>query len=355
MLLRRSFTDTYNPSVVPHSHSSTPSKSQSLFSSLLRRNRGPKNTDTPWESDESEDVPPPTPPKVPPKDKGTPIPSTYTRKIAGLPAVEHRDSFSEFAFISHPVPSDDEVIVEHPNPPVKQPTEPPNGALFSIPIVDRKWIQETVYIPDPEERARRRQVAQEQRALEEQQAVQEEAERQARIKQEKDMQRRMEEEEEAWRKAALEQELQEITAQRRAREQREKEEDERMRQEIEMRKEMDRKRRMQEHEKLERWRQQLAWEAEEEKRKEEEENRRADKERKVKVQDMIKEVKRDIKSAGSVTAWATVQSSESLVWRRRYIKLIGSKIFLYRSPKVRGVLYLLVRLLTNDLGYAPSP
>ncbi|KAF9078046.1 hypothetical protein BDP27DRAFT_1253044 [Rhodocollybia butyracea] len=332
--VRRSFTETYNPKVVPPDYSSSPHKSQSLFSSILRRSRN-KTEDVPWESDDDaiSPPPPPTPPKVPPKDQGQSQIHSPPLRSRAVTNPEFRSSLAEFAFISHPIQSsDDEVLVEHPNSPAKTSIDKPNGALFSIPI-DRKWVQDAVSIPDPEERARRRQIAQQQRAREERRAQAEEAERQARIKQEREEMKRQEEEEEEWRKAMLEQELQEITAQRRAVEQREKEEDERKTQEIEMRKEQDRQRRIQEHEKLEKWRQQLAREAEAEKRKEADDKRKMDAERKTKVQDMVKEVKGEMKSSGSTTAWATIQTSDSLVWRRRYIKLVGSKFFLYRSPK----------------------
>ncbi|GAW09985.1 enoyl- hydratase carnithine racemase [Lentinula edodes] len=332
--IRRSFTENRDPSVIPLNYS-TPPKSQSLFSSILRRKRATPSTDVPWDSDE--DVAPPTPPK----DNNSVSRSNFTytpgARLRSIPNSDLRKSLAEFAFISHPIPSsDDEVIVEHPNPPPKtlQPlsSNKPDGALFSIPL-DRKWVHDTVYISDPEERARRRKLVQQQRALEEQQALQQEAERQARIKEEKEELKRQEEEEEAWRKSMLEQELQEIKARRRAREQREQEEDARKKREIEARKEMDRKRRMEEHEKLEEWRQQMAWEVEAEKMKEEDDRRRADAERKTKVQNMVKEVKMELRSSGWTTAWATLQTGDSLVWRRRYLKLVGSKIFIYRSPK----------------------
>ncbi|KIK60330.1 hypothetical protein GYMLUDRAFT_244345 [Collybiopsis luxurians FD-317 M1] len=335
--VRRSFTETYNPTVTPPNYSNTtsPSKSPNLFSSLLRRHRA--KTDIPWESDGDEPVPPSPPPKVPPKDRSPDTsqhntPSPRPRAIT-IPGPDRRESFADFAFISHPIlSSDDEVLVDHPSLPAPVTLKKPEGALFTIPI-DPKWTQESFYIPDPEERARRRRIAQEQRELEERQVRQEEVERQERRKREKEELKRLEEEEEAWRKAVLEQELREITAQRREKERREKEEDERKKYEIEMRKEADRKRRMKEHEKQEKWRQQLAREAEAEKRKEAETRKRLDAVRKIRVGEMTKEVQKEVKSTGSATAWATVQTTDNLVWRRRYIKLIGSKIFLYRSPK----------------------
>ncbi|KAJ4473779.1 hypothetical protein J3R30DRAFT_3377648 [Lentinula aciculospora] len=328
--IRRSFTENHNPSVIPPNYSSPP-KSQSLFSSILRRNRATPRNDVPWESDK--DAAPPTPPK----DNSLPISKySYTRP-RNTSKSELRNSLAEFAFISHPIlSSDDDVIVEHPSPSSKTAqrltSNKSDGTLPPVPV-DRKWMQDTVFIPDPKERARRRQLAQQQRALEEQQALKEEAERRARIKEEKEEFKRQEEEEEAWRKAMLEQELQEITAQRRAREQREREEDAKKRNEIEMRKEMDRRRRIEEHGKLEKWRQRLAQESEAEKRKEDDDRKRADAARKIKVQEMIKEVKMELRSTGWTSAWATLQTGDSIVWRRRYVKLIASKIFLYRSPK----------------------
>ncbi|KAF5388636.1 hypothetical protein D9757_004838 [Collybiopsis confluens] len=315
----------------------TPQKSQNLISTILRRNRA--KTDAPWDTGEA--PPPPTPPKVPPKDTTSPPKQTVTDTIRPraftLSSAERRDSFADFAFISHSIQlssasdENDGVLVEHPTLPTSRFSKP-DGALFSIPV-GPKWSQQTSYIPDPEERARRRQLAQEQRAAEEERARIQELERQERIKREKDQLKRQEEEEEAWRKAALEEELREISAQRKEKERRDREEEEQMKQEIEMRKEADRQRRVREHEKSEKWRQQLAREAEAGKKKEAETRKRMDAVRKIKLGEMVKEVKKEVRSTGSASAWATIQSCENLVWRRRYIKLVGSKIVLYRSPK----------------------
>ncbi|KAF9049344.1 hypothetical protein BDZ89DRAFT_1089099 [Hymenopellis radicata] len=309
--VRRSFSETYAPDKIPPHMQ----KTGSLFSSLLRRKGGRKDAI----SEEGEPLPPPPPPP-PPKDmSGRQRPQAVT--------MGNSLSLSEFAMISHDSDgssSDEQVIVEHPSPP-----------RFSPPVLDGKWNANatTTIIADPAERARRRQVAREQKELEDQQALEEEAQRQYLNRLQKEEMMRQEEEEEQNRRASLERELKRSTEARRRKQQEEREEEERKRREIEQRKRETRARRLEEHKRLEEWRIEQARMAQEAVRREEAMKRREANERKNKIAQVEAKVKSNSKSQDLITGWVTLQTTEHIVWRRRYYRFIGNTLFLYRSPK----------------------
>ncbi|KAF5355247.1 hypothetical protein D9758_006002 [Tetrapyrgos nigripes] len=331
--MRRSASDMLNSSSVP-------SKLTNMISSLKRKaNRSESATD---------DLPPPTPPK----DKDTAralhqpsksLPSSslsYTHNDTHndrdqqhtLPMIpekerERRISLSEFAVISHSSFDEEPELVEHPHPV----PSPPKGSLFLVPL-DKKWIPETTYIPDPTERAQRRILAQRQKEKEEEELMREEAERQKKLKLKKQEMMRQEEEEARRRKASLELEIKQLTAERRLKEKLAQEEEERERRERERRKQAERKRRMEEHEKLEKWRNELAKRALETEKKEMEERKSELTKRRQRILDMAKQIKADMKAGRLVVEWATIQTDE-LVWKRRYVKLIGTTLYMHRSPK----------------------
>lgn len=310
--VRRSFTETYAPDKIPPHMQ----KTGSLFSSLLRR-KGRKDAI----SEDDEPLPPPPPPP-PPKDmRGRQRPQALT-------SMPHRRSISEFAMISHESDgssSDDQVMVEHPSPP-----------RFSPPVLEAKWNANatTTVIADPAERARRRQLAREQKELEEQQALEEEAKRQYQNRLRKEEMLRQEQEEEQNRRVSLERELKRSTEARRRKEQQEREEEERKRREIEQRKRETRQRKLEEHKRLESWRLEQAKIAELADQREQALKRRETNERKKKIAQVEAKVKSNSKSEDLVTGWVTMQTSENIVWRRRYYRFIGNTLFLYRSPKV---------------------
>ncbi|KAF9268966.1 hypothetical protein L218DRAFT_410550 [Marasmius fiardii PR-910] len=331
--VRRSFTEVYAPSFT--SPPEPVAKTNSMFSSLLRRK--PKDRNRPSTADDATGPPPP-----PPKDRKS-FGFRQSNRIGSAPTyistdgppsnvqhIPHRipppiprrtsmtDLISEFAVISH-----DEAA--------GRPTSAQQDApLFIIPL-EKKWIPEATFIPDPDERARRRQLVQEQREREEQEAIKAEEERQRRLKREKEHLAEQERREEERRRASLDEELRRARAERRLKEEREKEEDLRKKQEIAARKEADRERRLEEHRKLEKWRQEQAQLAVESESKQSEARRLEEMRRKSVIQKMVSQVKQEVKSGHLQDGWVTLQSNDSVVWRRRYYKLIGSTLFFYRN------------------------
>ena len=64
--------------------------------------------------------------------------------------------------------------------------------------------------------------------------------------------------------------------------------------------------------------------------KEKQSRHQADEERSAR----IKLAKASITGGGKVTGWVTIQTNESLTWRRRYFEFVGSTWMFYRSPQV---------------------
>uniref|UniRef100_D8Q3N0 Expressed protein n=1 Tax=Schizophyllum commune (strain H4-8 / FGSC 9210) TaxID=578458 RepID=D8Q3N0_SCHCM len=357
---RRSFSTQYSsprsrsPSP-PYGRSPSPpsrSRAGSMFSSLLGKRRSKRRA-----RGRSEDLPPPTPPK----DKGYYAHMTSPSPTPSLPPKpEDRDgdanslSFTTddelFADAGHSGDVRTPTMIELPRestaipsafvPPPRKSSlthrapSPPPVQHHVVPLPD-KWAS-VVVIPDPAERARRRIELQRQRDREEEEAMRQEEERQRRLKAEREAERRREEEEEAARKASLELEIKRATSERRRREQQAREEEERKAREIAERKRLDRLRRQEEHRRLEQWRADQARAAEEAKKREEQTRKSLEVERKRKIEQAEAKVKAAASDA-LITGWVTVQTPEwPLEWRRRFYKVMGDTLFLYRSQKDRA-------------------
>ncbi|KAJ7281826.1 hypothetical protein C8J57DRAFT_1219636 [Mycena rebaudengoi] len=331
------------------SNPSTPSTNKgSVFSSLLRRKKKSEaevalvepfqlhlepQQQQPQQQRQynfSSDAPPPPPPK----DRSTrlsfstpqsEIPQTRVRPVPH-PITTRQRSNSDYTVVSRSSSSDEVVVM--PEPPEPSPVHQRAGTLPS------KWNKEVL---DPAERARRRREQQMQRELEEEQALREEEERQFEAKLRKEALLRQQEEEEAARKAMVEEELRRAAAQRQRRERLEKEEEERKLMQIEQKKRADRERRMKEHQQLEAWRAAQAAQAEELSQREERARKFEEAERRKKIQLAGQKVKSAKPDTDLVAGWVTMQTSDSLVWRRRYFKFIGSKVFFYRSQMEKDV------------------
>lgn len=299
--VRRSFSEFYSPST---SRPATMPKSQSMFSNFIRRTKRSHTLD-------EQTLPPPPPPKDDIK---------YTSR--GLPT---RGPISEFAVIeSGNFGSDDEDVVV-----VSQPD--PRPSQFALPS---KWVSDSVVIADPAERARRRRVALKQRELEEAQAIEEEKDRQARIQLRKEEMLREEQRQEAERQAMMDKEIKRAQAERRKKVQLEKEEDDRKRIELAARRADAKLKRQQEHARLEEWRRAQRASAEESSKKEAELHRQERAEKEKRLKQMEVKVKSTLRAGETGQGWASIQTSESIVWRRRYYKVYGDVISFYRSPKV---------------------
>ncbi|KAJ7245139.1 hypothetical protein B0H12DRAFT_1127941 [Mycena haematopus] len=336
-----------------------PSKgSGSMFSSLLRRKKKPEfDKDIgPIEPfslylEDVPDVPPSPPPKPPPKDKdgrrSTSVsyqhqqPETPSRVASKLPAprvppqlitTRHRSN-SDYTVVNHrDSSSSDEVVVVKPESPVPPPRSP---AMKKRSVtMPSKWNTELV---DPAERARRRERLQRERELEDQKALEEEAQRQRRLKQQKEALLREQEEDEERRRTSIENVLKRATAQRRRREEMERREEEQKQRELEQKKHAERERRTEEHRRLEEWRKDQAARAEKTAQLAEQTRRREEEERKKKIQLASSKIKSTKADMDLVTGWVTMQTGDSLFWRRRYFKFIGSTVFFYRSQKERDL------------------
>ncbi|KAL1747915.1 hypothetical protein HDZ31DRAFT_80071 [Schizophyllum fasciatum] len=353
----------------PYGRSPSPgvrARTGSMFSSLLGKRRSKRR------ARHSEDLPPPTPPK----DKDAPHRRAHT-----LDALQH---YPAHACAHYSPPAAAEQYYAHmaasPSPPpslppkrasadrlsftsdealfvdadrVRTPTmlelpresaaipsafaPPPRSSSLAhrppvVPLPE-KWAAAAVAIPDPVERARRRIETQRQRDREAAEALAQEEARQREREAARAEERRREEAEEEARRAALEREIARATAERRRREAEAREAEERAAREITERRRLDRLRRQEEHRRLEQWRTEQARAAEETRRRSEETRRSVEEARRRK----IVEAEALVKTAASdalITGWVTLQTPEwPLEWRRRFYKVMGDTLFLYRSQK----------------------
>ncbi|KAG6850550.1 hypothetical protein H0H93_011749 [Arthromyces matolae] len=338
-------------------------KSASMFSSLIRRK---KRQDSIEDADglayddnrNSDEAPPP----APPKDKGKytaaqqPEDRVVIAPLRGPSAGNHSvpyevpqrsrtgtGNLSEFAVLSHASSSNihgngqsDEFWHQQNKSSYFHSTQTPSYAppvvhTMSLPTVLRgKWASEPL---DASERLRRRQEEVMRRRKEEEDARKDEArmKEQRRLRKEKEL--RELEEAEARRRESIEEEVRILTAERRKKEQMEKEEEERKVREIEERRRMDRERRMEEHRRLDDWRREQERISEESSRRAEEVKRREEIERTKKIQVAEAKVKKNHNVDTLVSGWVSVQTNDSLLWKRRFYKFIGTAAYFYRNPK----------------------
>ncbi|KAJ7760407.1 hypothetical protein B0H16DRAFT_1719909 [Mycena metata] len=329
-----------NAPVASASSPPPPSKGGSMFS-LLRRKKKPEleqefggvepftlHHDPQEEND--------TPPPPPPKDKGrrsvsvrfrTDRSSTRSRCRRAHPLharsqlpqlMTHHRGNSEYTVVSRSS-SEDIVVVQPDNvpPALRSPAIKKRSATLPS-----KWNTEPPL--DPAERARRRAQLQREREIEEQQALEEETQRQRQIKLQKETSLREQEEEEEMRRISVGSASGKI---RRTKE--------RKKRELEQKKRSDRARRMDEHKRLEEWRQGQAAQADKTAQLAEQARRKEDEERKKKIQLVSKKIKstKAVDDIDLITGWVTIQTGDSLVWRRRYFKFVGSTVFFYKSLK----------------------
>ena len=326
---RRSLSETYPPAAftVPPI-----AKSTSLFSNFVRRKK--KSEDG---IREDVDVPPPIPPKdkreyatthlhMPPQDISDHSPATV--EPMPIPRRRRTGSLSEYAVISHSN-SADEVLVEP-----SQSVGAQNAVVVqSLPLRSKRDAQ----VLDPVERAQRRLEAQQRREMELEIAFREEAERQAELRRRKEQFLKDEQEAEAQRRVSLENELGRITAERRRKALLEHEEETRRQRELEERRRLEKERRLEEHRRLEAWRREQAKMADEAAQRDKELRRHMEDERRRKIQIAEAKVKRNKHMDSMLTGWVTMQTSDSLFWKRRFFKFVGTAVHFYRSPKVQYV------------------
>jgi hypothetical protein len=339
----------------PLSKSTSLPPKTSVISSFLRRKK-PHNLDR--------DPPPPTPPKdnavhsrtSPPKDLHTSslfasgsqpprsisafanniVPSSSHANLLinaqEIPDQIHRNSLSDFVHVSNFPPAEE---FEH-DTVVLEPYLEPSSVQDEIRVPrhsQRKWRQEPSVHLSPAEKAQKRIDAQRKRQGEEAAAMREEADRQAQLKLiRKELQLQEQEEDERRRAQAME-EAKRVAAQRARKAKKQQEEDERMTRELQERKQLEHERRMEETRKLEKWRREQAKMNAEEARRKKVAEMAAEEDRKSKIQQVEAKFKKG--GAESLKAgWVTVQTNETLTWKRRYFVLNGDTMVFHRSPKV---------------------
>ncbi|KII85770.1 hypothetical protein PLICRDRAFT_44171 [Plicaturopsis crispa FD-325 SS-3] len=312
----------------------TPSKT-GMFSNFLRRKKTLPDTPPPIST-----APPPAsaparveaPPPTPPKDK-----TSFTRargaSTAEAPVYappQHDNnryraqSLAEFG--GRPSDGEDFVVIA----PMTLPSQHASSHIRS------KWGSESPAPLDPQEKARRRLEAQRRREEEEREAVREEEARQARIKREKAEVLRLEQEEERKRREILEEELRHAAAERRRKEREIKEAEEKRMRELQEKRRIDKERRLEEGRRMEQWRRDQQRVAEEAERRKEALRKQVEEDRKARIKEVEAKVKKTRWGSGpgvEMAGWASVQTDESLTWRRRYFKFSGSQCFFYRSPQ----------------------
>jgi hypothetical protein len=300
-----------------------PSSAFGVFSHILRRDKKAAQS--------FEDTPPPTPPK----DSGRfsdDKPRSLDRSTVHAPVVSPRitpaydvlepaqpDSLSDFSVIAHSLDTNTTIM-----------TRASNTQRQTLPFRSTTSAEIQLAL-DPAEKARRRIESERARVLEEKEALKAEAERQARLKREKQETLRREEEDAERRRIVLQEEVRQLTAERSKKGRDISEAEKQRSRELAEMKRIEKERRMEESKRLDMWRKEQARLADDLVKRKEHDRKRAEEERRRRIALAARNAKANESCA---TGWVTIQTNESLVWRRRFFKLVGTTIYLYRSPEV---------------------
>ena len=197
----------------------------------------------------------------------------------------------------------------------------------------------------PAEKALRRAEKQRQVEEDEKMALEAEAARRARMMKQKEESLKREEEEAEFRKAELETLVRQAMAERKKKEMDEMEAEVRKSAELEERKRAEKEKRIEQSKRSEERRKERTKLAEELMTKEQRAQRQVNEERNSRIQLAKASVISRMTGGAVLAGWVTIQTSESLVWRRRHFQFVGSTWVFYRSALVgrhvvRGERYL---------------
>ncbi|KAH7929531.1 hypothetical protein BV22DRAFT_1029380 [Leucogyrophana mollusca] len=293
-----------------------PANIMSHILTLRRKSRKDVRVDT----NSTDSLPPPLPPKDTLWTYKQPLPETNTAPVS-TSAVENYGRHETFNYAAVDVPAERAHIpisLPHQTPPRVPAKRRAEGPPAAAPL-------------SPEEKAQRRLAAARQRELDEQAALREEEERKLLRKLEKEKQERRDRAEEAFRKAELQEQLRQAAA-RKAREEEEAANYEAQRSaELRARKRAEQERRMQYTKDLERWRAEQIQRAESQESEKEELRRRSEEERRARIERMSGEV---FQEESALSGWVTIQWPESITWKRRYFQfdLNQGRVSLFRNP-----------------------
>jgi hypothetical protein len=197
---------------------------------------------------------------------------------------------------------------------------PPKSKILthlSKPLVPRP-------LPDPAEQARQRAEARRKQEEEERAALKEEQRRQERMRLDKIEMERQYEEEERLRKLHIREEIRRAAAERARKEESERQEEEERLRLIKERKQAEKERRLEESRRIEEWRAERAREHEERERERAAIRASAEIERKSRISSV---------DLSRTEGWVTMQTGVLLVWKRRYFKVQGGEMLLYKTKQ----------------------
>lgn len=287
---------------------------------------------------ESIEVPPP----LPPKDCGPVINSCrdpslsthicrrYEVNVAHLPCFTvdmQRDYAAHVVFLAQIDHEASHAL--YPKSSYGIQTTPPRAAPASqaLPPLPSSVVMPTML--SAEEIKRRRMAASKCREASVPETDWEELERQARLKREKEEYLRELEEEERQRKLTLERELKHAAIVKKLKEDAERREEEERKREMEARRSLDRARRLRQTEKLQEWRNEKARQAEEAARRKIEMRKIVEAERRARPVSWTSNP--DKKSADSFDGWITMQTADSLTWRRRFCRVRATNLNIHKD------------------------
>ena len=197
----------------------------------------------------------------------------------------------------------------------------------------------------PAEKALRRAEKQRQVEEDEKTALEAEAARRARLMKQKEESLKREEEEAEFRKAELEELVRQAMTERKKKEIDEMEAEVRKSAELEERKRTEREKRLEQTRQSEERRKERTKLAEELMTKEQRAQRQAHEERNSRIQLAKASVISRITGGATLAGWVTIQTSESLIWRRRHFQFVGSTWMFYRSTLVGRHVFVAERYL----------
>ena len=215
------------------------------------------------------------------------------------------------------------------------------------PARPRKSLEPPLVL-DPAQKAWKRKEAERLREREEKEAAKAEAERQAWLKKEKEDMLRQEEEEAERRRILVQEEVRQANADRLRKSKDMREAEERRWLELAEKRRIEKERRMEEAKLLEEWRKAQADMADALLKQKEHDRQRADAERRARIASRAALAKATPNAESCASGWVTIQTNESLSWKRRFFKLVGTTMFLYRSSEVSFIFLFLAALSSRS-------
>lgn len=262
------------------------------------------------------EMPSTQPPTPPPKDRNVSVNiERHRSKPLPVPLDDHGHYVDEKAVLRF---SDVDTSYVQRFSSSTAPSSPPRD----IPSIPRRSYTYVTPPPilTPEETARRRLAAQRRREFEEEEARREERTHQELRRVQREEQERREREEEERRRALLQEHLRRAAMRREEREREEKRIEEERREQIRQQKLLAHQRRLEYTRELDQWRQQQIQRAISSSSEKEEERKRSAEERRNRIVKLGESLLNNANTEKAARGWVTIQTPESLAWKRRYYK-----------------------------------